>query len=111
VVGHTYRTGTTNPQMDARITKFALSGEIASVKDSKQKELFLFPNPTQNVLNFSSSAVCDWNIIDMTGRIVLSGKTLNAGIQSIDITILRQGAYFLSLLQDGNQSQYQFIKQ
>jgi len=95
---------------DIFITRFTdINSTPSNVSETLQSQQLMYPNPAKDILNFSADTASDWSIIDMTGRIVHSGKTLNSGMQSIDIAMLPQGVYLLSFSQ-GN-TQHQFIKQ
>ena len=78
----------------------------------------LYPNPGSNQLNISyelqqpSKLVFD--VIDITGREIISGKqhSANAGkqIESIDISNLTNGEYFVRILKDSAPVTLSFIK-
>jgi len=63
----------------------------------------IFPNPAANILNIASvEAPKPFWIIDMMGRTVLSGMTLDHTTLTLDISVLSKGIYFV--ISEGNVS-------
>jgi hypothetical protein len=75
-------------------------------------KFMLYPNPAKNTLNIrlgQSSNVSDYSVIDVSGKILLSGK---AGSESaINISSLAAGTYLLKLSGDSAQVSKMFIKE
>ena len=95
---------------DIFITRFTdLNSTPSNVSETLQTQVLVFPNSAKDILNFSADAASNWDIVNISGRIVHSGKTMRAGMQSIDIASLPQGVYLLCLSQSNTKQQ--FIKQ
>lgn len=75
--------------------------------NTKNDQIFFYPNPVKDNLNISSDAVIkSINISDLTGKTVRSIKNAE-NIQSVDLSGLNQGMYILST--DSNK-QFKFLK-
>jgi hypothetical protein len=60
--------------------------------------LDVFPNPAESILKIKSEGLLasDYSITDANGRIVLKGH-INSSLESIDISFLMPGMYYLVL--------------
>ncbi|MBL0913330.1 MAG: T9SS type A sorting domain-containing protein [Bacteroidia bacterium] len=65
----------------------------------------LFPNPATDLLQFTIPVEQDWQLIDMNGRLLRSGKA--TGMSRLDISTLEPGTYFFV----NNKQKHTFIKQ
>jgi hypothetical protein len=76
---------------------------VSSVLEFGNENSFsIFPNPTNEVLNISQSFFSEkieMRLFDMSGRLVLSDQ-LNAPQHQIDLRILSQGVYNLTLIEN-----------
>ncbi len=76
---------------------------VSSVLEYGNENSFsIFPNPTNEILNISQSFFSEkieMRLLDMSGRIVLSDQ-LNAPQHQIDLRILSQGVYNLTLIKN-----------
>ena len=73
--------------------------------------LTIYPNPTQNRLNLKTNneiSITSINIYNSLGQLVL--VTTNPS-QSIDVSNLKTGSYFIKVISDNGISTTQFIKQ
>ena len=70
----------------------------------------LYPNPVQQQLRVASAApVKAWRVLSLTGKLLLSGTALEAGI---DVSQLPAGSYALELrTTDGARTMLRFVKQ
>ena len=89
-----------------------VQGTLATNDFSKTTDVFLSPNPTQDVLNFRSktldfSTTVGYKIHDLTGKIILNG-TLNN--QKVDVRSLTSGVYFVNLSVGNTNQSIKFIK-
>ena len=89
-----------------------VGGTLATNDFSKTTDVFLYPNPTQDVLNFRSttldfSATVDYEIYNLTGKRILKG-TLNN--QKVDVRALTSGVYFVNLKVGNTNQTLKFIK-
>lgn len=70
----------------------------------------VFPNPAHNIINFVipstwENSMCTARVIDLSGRTVQSKSFISAtGTQSLEISFLSAGAYYLSLSNATGQS-------
>ncbi len=72
----------------------------------------IFPNPSKDIINInrSSSDKINVQIIDILGQTVLS-QTITSNQSQLCISDLKDGLYFLQLVQDGNViNQIKFVK-
>ena len=89
-----------------------VQGTLATNDFSKSTDVFLYPNPTQDVLNFRSttldfSTTVSYEIYNLTGKRILNG-TLNN--QKIDVRTLSAGVYFVNLRIGNTNQTLKFIK-
>jgi len=69
---------------------------ITSLENTETESGFkLFPNPAENRLYVENSDANDFEILDLTGKIVMNGLLEN-GNNSIDIANLEKGTYLIS---------------
>ncbi len=74
----------------------------------KAHSVIIYPNPAQNILLVEGmDKEFDYKVIDITGRLQLSGKTKSA----IKIDGLAQGVYFLNIGDSLNKNNIKFIKE
>lgn len=81
-----------------------------SVNDNKLIDFSLYPNPTKDILNIafnSPSNLSEAIITDVQGRRVLSVQNPS---ETINVSNLTSGLYFLTLVADGVESTQKFIK-
>jgi len=89
-----------------------VGGTLATNDFSKTTDVFLYPNPTQDMLKFRSttidfSATVDYEIYNLTGKRILKG-TLNN--QKVDVRALTSGVYFVNLKVGNTNQTLKFIK-
>ena len=89
-----------------------VGGTLATNDFSKTTDVFLYPNPTQDMLKFRSttldfSATVDYEIYNLTGKRILKG-TLNN--QKVDVRALTSGVYFVNLNVGNTNQTLKFIK-
>lgn len=73
----------------------------------------IYPNPAENILNidlFNIDTEANLAIVDAMGRIVLN-ETLSGAQNTIDITALNEGVYFVKIAQDGKLMTRKIVKQ
>ncbi|NEN24105.1 T9SS type A sorting domain-containing protein [Cryomorpha ignava] len=79
----------------------------------EENQLFrLYPNPasTELKVEFLESFSGKWQIVDIAGRVVMSGRSTNIDFQSIDLSKLNSGAYTLMLNSDHKTISSPFLK-
>lgn len=83
-----------------------------SVDDPSIATLSVFPNPAKDLISINTSApITSLKIINMVGQVVLENNTVD-NQQTINISKLSNGIYFLQAIQDsGEQRVVRFIKE
>ncbi len=80
-----------------------------SINTFANENLLFFPNPTTDKLTFVNATISYFEIYDSKGSVVLKNKNLNSN--SIEVTNLTPGVYFLKVIDDKNQTQtVRFLK-
>lgn len=90
-----------------------LNGVGISENDKSISDLNTFPNPVNDILNLSfnlsENSDIKIDIVDLTGRMVLNGKTQSylAGTvnSSVDVSILATGNYLVKISVNGSMSE------
>lgn len=87
---------------------FFVDSSVGFGELSEESSVTLYPNPTNNMLNFSGAAVAGVQVFDLTGKLVMNeGPTTT--LQLLD---LEQGSYFVvTELTDGSMEQHIIVKQ
>lgn len=87
----------------------ASTARLASKTEIKPESttVFVFPNPVSSTLQInSSSKALDFQILTASGKVVLSGKANN---NSIDLSTINNGLYFIQILFENGQEYKQKI--
>ena len=89
-----------------------VQGTLSTNDFTKTTDVYVYPNPTQDVLNFRSttldfSATVTYEIYNLTGKRILNG-TLNN--QKVDVRPLNSGVYFVNLNIGNTTQSLKFIK-
>jgi len=82
-----------------------------STPNFELSKLSVFPNPTNNTLNFNmgdAASINDISIIDVTGKVFKAKFDLNA--KTIDVSDLQAGVYFVRFASEGQSLTKKFIK-
>ncbi len=89
------------------------SAEPVSVEENENNtntpkiSINIYPNPSSDVLNFDFTGQVDKaSVIDLNGNLISCPQTLN----SLDISELNSGAYFLKITSNGKTYYRQFVK-
>lgn len=103
---NSYMTGT--PQA-GQVYRFTPSMSIG-VNESFSGDLKIFPNPCKNFLNISNITQGEYKVVDLNGRVVLSG--VFEEVNQLDVSDLVRGVYLITITGLENQLQRQtFIKE
>lgn len=79
-------------------------------KIERQNFIALYPNPAQEEIKISTGLIKTFSIHDLSGRLVEGAQLIDQ--QSINISALKSGHYFLNLeMNDGSEKQSRFVKQ
>jgi hypothetical protein len=79
-----------------------------SQSESNQETVSVWPNPGKEFVYFQSSRpISNWQILDLSGRLVMHGQSLSASVEH-----LPQGLYFIRFhLNNGEEKSARWIKQ
>jgi len=83
--------------------------QFLGVDDAVDDLLKVYPNPTEDQLNFQSLERGNLSILDLSGRIVLSAVAAK-GKNTIDVKSLPSGIYLLRLESEQTASSARFVK-
>jgi hypothetical protein len=86
-----------------------LSNEDFALND---KNILLYPNPANNILNYSTSndvSFDDLTITDVFGKLILTNK-FTAGTNQVDVSHLQSGVYFVRFSNSETSVVKKFIK-
>src|SRR5690606_2334890 len=95
---------------DINMLHTVIEGQTLSIQDETLSDLVMYPNPTENVLNFKSSADISnkvATIFDVNGKRIFSSKLNN---KSLDVTKLQSGFYIIRLEEKGKIINRKFVK-
>ena len=65
----------------------------------------IYPNPAKNKVMIKSNDIFNYKIIDLSGKIVMSGDNNTSAIE-VDIDHLNSGVYFIKI---NNKENYKLI--
>ena len=88
-----------------------VEGESLSIEDETLESISIFPNPVANILNIQTTSTLGDKIItvfDINGKRILNEKLTN---NTLDVSTLQTGMYFLRLESNGKVLNRKFIKQ
>lgn len=95
----------------AFIDNFVIENELG-VDEFTANSISLYPNPARNVLNFSTGnnvTIAAVTINDITGKQIY--KAANSANNSIDVSNLASGVYFVTFKSENNSVTKKFIKE
>jgi len=79
------------------------------IPENQEENILLYPNPTSSILTLNTSEqINSVNIIDITGKTV---KTIASNSNTIDVSDLVKGIYFLQVQTDNGITNNKFIKE
>ena len=67
------------------------------MQTDKGKGLKVYPNPVSNTLTVENTEGVDFQVINLLGQQILTGKTPPSGVGGLDVSALPQGTYFLKV--------------
>lgn len=79
------------------------------VQEYNISSIAVYPNPTVDAIRVQSEQpVVRWEVMDVTGKTVLQQK--GNGTPALDVSMLKQGTYFVKIFTAGNMLRSSFIK-
>ncbi|MFZ4798921.1 MAG: T9SS type A sorting domain-containing protein [Bacteroidia bacterium] len=87
----------------------SLFSALQAIKGSGTFEIY--PNPAQDIIKINTSENSRISIYTITGAMMMSVNTENAGVQSINVSNLLKGNYLVTLKSNGQISHQKLIKQ
>lgn len=85
-----------------------------AVNDVSVQNVCVYPNPVSDVLHIYGigNDICQYNLLDLTGRTLISQTVPESSIVSVDVSGLNVGTYFLRILQmKGNLNNLKIVKE
>jgi hypothetical protein len=80
--------------------------KVITISSKGNSRLKVYPNPVSNTLTVENTEGSDFQILNLLGQQVLTGKTPSGG-RGLDVSALPQGTYILKV----GTEQAKFIKQ
>ena len=79
---------------------------------NKNEQISIYPNPTNNTLNLNlkGQKFEEYSIVDALGKVLIVGK-ITQDLQTINVSSLASGSYFLRVYSNENQLNYIFEKE
>jgi hypothetical protein len=84
--------------------------DALSVPSFEKEKLLMYPNPTTGIITVSYSKPAEYDITDLNGKILKTGK-LNLGLSRITIEELSAGLYFFKVKTDSETITKKLLKQ
>ena len=91
------------------ITHDATFNAVANLNETKS-DILIYPNPANDQLNLIHANECTINVIDISGKIVLS-KNISENNSTLDVSNLAKGFYFIRIEKNGTVSNLKFVKE
>lgn len=83
---------------------------VLGTSDFNSSKVKMYPNPVKDVLNIESTSTIEFiSVSNLLGQVIFS-KTLNANLESVDVSNLQAGVYIINTTIDGNVSSTKFVK-
>lgn len=85
-------------------------GSTSSVPTIETMNVSVYPNPASDflVLSYPSIEECTWQLLDLTGKSVLSGRMMQQ--ERIDLRSLAKGTYIMQVQQGSSASRVRVVK-
>ncbi|WP_240673121.1 T9SS type A sorting domain-containing protein [Aequorivita ciconiae] len=84
------------------------SNGVMGIESTLLKDVSIYPNPAQDILNISNAETSNIAIYDMLGRMIISKDNIEMNEQ-LNISNLSEGAYFVKISKEGNVTTKKFI--
>ncbi len=96
-----------DPDCQALYDYCAAANDILNINDIEFKNIIVYPNPTQNTLNIRTNLDITYTLYDFMGRIIVE----DSKEKTIDMSVLSNGVYFLSIQHHGNRFNKRIVKE
>jgi len=87
------------------IDNLIVEGTTLSSENFDKTDIAIYPNPSKNIFNLKSKTLFnfDFNVTDITGKIVLQKRNvaIQRNLYQIDMTAFTSGIYFLNIRSNG----------
>jgi len=86
---------------------------IAAMTPISEQSFVLYPNPVQNVLNLNFGSQvknAQVSILDLQGRSLMSQSVAHTQVETLDVSSLSNGIYFVKVTADGKVMNSKFVK-
>lgn len=91
-------------------TNFIYVNPVGIIEAIGEKKIIVFPNPATDRIYVTTPEQTEIKICDSFGRLVKEVKISNENDKTIDVSTLKNGMYFLSILNFGHVTNLKFIK-
>lgn len=98
-----------NPGTVLHLDDLSFNGGDVSVEEEFKLQSAIYPNPVEDNLYLRTDKNTGYQIIDIMGNIIETGKTSKV-ISSFDVSELQKGVYFFKLMQNGEVITLKFIR-
>ena len=99
-----------NQNFTLQKTTVEFNGSNTSIEETKDKKLEIYPNPCSHTINLKNAIHLNhYTIIDYTGKTRIEGS--DEILNSIDVSDLESGLYFLLLEGEGNREVIRLTKE
>ncbi|MFD1552073.1 hypothetical protein DNU06_00755 [Putridiphycobacter roseus] len=88
-----------------------LTGGYASVSNTKETVISIYPNPSEGIFYLNTSEQYFMQVIDMTGKVIIEKQTTGNNKELIDLSNVEKGMYFIHLKNANEQITKRIIKQ
>ena len=95
---------------NAATTLVANYQDVTSINENNTTNISVYPNPSNGVFNLVVDKAYDMQIVDVTGRLVLSQK-VEAGLSTLHMEQNNVGVYFIRLISESEIKTLRIVKQ
>lgn len=82
-----------------KLDDVVIDGAVSIEESIVNSEIQVYPNPTNEIININNAKGASIKIFNITGQVILSLENIDQ-TQSIDVSELNAGSYFISITKD-----------